>query len=927
MCRVVAWFSAQERVVKLALLVALLPRLWFAFGDHSVFWPDEIYQSIEPAHRLAFGYGLLPWEFRDGARSWIYPVFLAVPLKLLGLLGVHSALGFVVAARLVMVALAVWGTAIGVEYARRVGGKGAALIAAWTLALFPPLLVYSHRTMQEAASTPLVLIVPLLLLSRTKQRAMWAGLAIGCATLLRFQCAIIAGVFFIALVLEQRWDELKAYTKAGLIVAVAGGVLDWITWGRPFHSFITYVDFNLIHGGASTFGVSPPAYYLRTLWTSSGPTVLLVGVGLVLAGVRRARAATAAVVAFLLLHSAIPHKEFRFVLPVLPLLMSVGAIGLAQILERWKNAALAPAVLAAVISLGFLKSARGARYEDLGQYSGTTQATGSVWDTEEEPNLLLADAGREPDLCGVLMLGVRAAFTGGYSYLHRDVPLMYRFQACNEAKSANYVIAARRNTNVPPEFRLVRERGNYGLYQRAGRCAPPPAIFSNMLDGADDMGLGRAPIDQPDPHELRISAGSSAAAFVHGFGNGEHLECRHVRWAVGTSARMAFPLQPTATTYALSFTAQPYGQALPQAVRVSLNQRYLADFELEAGWRGYQAVIAPELLRRGRNVIDLTFARAERAQGIDTRVLAALFDQIAVAPVDTSVRVDVGTEDGRRYLGTGFSGNERNDARTFAWSVGPSSDVIVTMQDSPGPAVFQLVARAYHTLVPLRVDISVNQRPTGSVTLTGEFTRASVLLPAGVLRSGPNTVRLAYARTAKPSENDPGSTDERELAVMYDGLLLSPLPLAAHVDFGTEGAHPFQAEGFSFDEVAGERSSVWSDGPRSKLWFRGVSGGPVTCVLEVVAAAFPAALPLEVALSLNDRQVGAFKPTAAWQKHEIPLGNPGVVAGSNVLAFTYSRAVRPKDAFPSQRDTRQLAVRYDTLDVKCRSEADDVEPP
>ncbi len=35
-------------------------------------WPDEIFQTLEQGHRLAFGYGIIPWEFREGVRFyWI----------------------------------------------------------------------------------------------------------------------------------------------------------------------------------------------------------------------------------------------------------------------------------------------------------------------------------------------------------------------------------------------------------------------------------------------------------------------------------------------------------------------------------------------------------------------------------------------------------------------------------------------------------------------------------------------------------------------------------------------------------------------------------------------------------------------------------------------------------------------------------------
>src|SRR5580698_3158631 len=74
----------KDPAMKSALVllpIAAAPRIWTMISDQGVFWPDEIYQSIEQAHRLVFGYGMVPWEFRDGARSWVFPGLLAGAIK------------------------------------------------------------------------------------------------------------------------------------------------------------------------------------------------------------------------------------------------------------------------------------------------------------------------------------------------------------------------------------------------------------------------------------------------------------------------------------------------------------------------------------------------------------------------------------------------------------------------------------------------------------------------------------------------------------------------------------------------------------------------------------------------------------------------------------------------------------------------------
>ena len=47
---------------------AVVVRVVVALAFPNVAWPDEVFQTAEQAHRLAFGDGLVPWEFREGAR-------------------------------------------------------------------------------------------------------------------------------------------------------------------------------------------------------------------------------------------------------------------------------------------------------------------------------------------------------------------------------------------------------------------------------------------------------------------------------------------------------------------------------------------------------------------------------------------------------------------------------------------------------------------------------------------------------------------------------------------------------------------------------------------------------------------------------------------------------------------------------------------
>src|SRR5262245_7624631 len=125
----------------LILVLAALPRVWAAVYDQGIFWPDEIFQTLEPAHRFAFGYGFASWEFQDGARSWLFPGCIGIIWKLAVWLGVTSGPALVILAKVVMVALSLGGIYAAIRLSEALAGPVAALFVGVLTATFPASLV------------------------------------------------------------------------------------------------------------------------------------------------------------------------------------------------------------------------------------------------------------------------------------------------------------------------------------------------------------------------------------------------------------------------------------------------------------------------------------------------------------------------------------------------------------------------------------------------------------------------------------------------------------------------------------------------------------------------------------------------------------------------------------------------------------------
>src|SRR6266446_3947872 len=75
------WRTADTFLFVGTLILAFVLRLGCAILFRNVNHTDEIFQYMEPAHRLVFGYGLVTWEFREGGRSFLVPAAIAAIMK------------------------------------------------------------------------------------------------------------------------------------------------------------------------------------------------------------------------------------------------------------------------------------------------------------------------------------------------------------------------------------------------------------------------------------------------------------------------------------------------------------------------------------------------------------------------------------------------------------------------------------------------------------------------------------------------------------------------------------------------------------------------------------------------------------------------------------------------------------------------------
>lgn len=466
--------------------------LWLAFANRSqgLFWPDEIFQSVEQAHRLVFGYGFIPWEFQVGARSWLFPGTLAGVLAACARLGVHRPEDLVFATKAFMVFLGVGGLYASMRLAHTLAGWRAAVLAGLIGATFPPHLIFAGRAMSEIASGTALAFAAWLSCRAARgeaNRLRIAGFLVVLATVMRPANGLFALGLPVMFLLDGRLKQSRRFFEGVAAGVVLAGALDWATWGAPFRSLFLHVRYNFLQGHASDYGRSPFTYYVKYLWTSTGISLLVVAAGMFAAPRRRSPAATTLAVItllYLLLHMVVPHKELRFVMPVMPILFALAAVGLERFITALATRVprLRAEILMAVIGipLALLMATRAPHlsYAQMGQARGKALA-GQLGDGF---NQLLMQLNEIPDVCGVALAGIDIIWVGGYTYLHRNVPFIELERATMDGSpSANYLLAPAKWNRIPsPIATRVARVGEAVLYRYERACAPPPPKFERF---------------------------------------------------------------------------------------------------------------------------------------------------------------------------------------------------------------------------------------------------------------------------------------------------------------------------------------------------------------------------------------------------------------------------------------------------------------
>jgi hypothetical protein len=486
-------FTLDVLLFGIFLLLVLLLRVGIGLAFPNILWPDEIFQSLEQAHRLTYGYGIVPWEFRNGTRSWVFPGILSGVMYLTAWMGEGSS-GYLAGVTIFLCLISLIPILVAFLWGYRTGGLVAGIITGGVCSVWFESIYFAPKAFSEVVAAHLLL--PGVYLGvcgksfQPRTRLFLVGLLCGVALALRIHLlpAIAVAVWFIC---RKDWRSRGIPMIAGILGPIlAFGVVDAFTWSYPFQSFWQNIWVNVAEGKSHEYGVTPWFAYLKqpvNHWSFALVPILFLAV----LGTRRSPVLAWMALTIVLSHSVLAHKEYRFIYPAVLMAIVLAGLGTAELVARWRSRWSSPrgaivAVLVCLILWTSTSAVLASRFEtyrknNLSMLWAAAETTN--WQRYSGSLHAFKKLSTDETLCGVGLRAIEWIWSGGYTYLHRNVPIVLVDRDSDYDRLApnfNYLVSL---IPVPPQYQYVLQQcwGTTCLYKRSGSCTKETGYDINQL--------------------------------------------------------------------------------------------------------------------------------------------------------------------------------------------------------------------------------------------------------------------------------------------------------------------------------------------------------------------------------------------------------------------------------------------------------------
>lgn len=356
------WCQSGERARTQRLMLGIVAlsialKVWQALSQPGFLTGDDV-EIHEMTLSYLFGKAWPVWDLR----SPVYPFLFVLPAQAVALWAGVSDVGALVGLGRCVVALL---SAVSLVAVYRIGLAQTglprfALLAVALLAISKLHNGYASTELPRTVAGALLAVSYLLLVARQPDhlKTILGGVLLGLAASLRFsEC-----IYIVAAIVSLLWMGRTVHAAVTVLVSLATAATlllagDALYWGKAWHSVSSIVDYTLVTRQSSR-GFQAWHYYASHLtgWTTPGMAALAL-LGVVWA--RRWELAPWVVVPLLAL-STLPHKEERYLVPMMPFVALLAAHGIRALLaekktfdsaDPWRGKALLVGVAIVIVSL------------------------------------------------------------------------------------------------------------------------------------------------------------------------------------------------------------------------------------------------------------------------------------------------------------------------------------------------------------------------------------------------------------------------------------------------------------------------------------------------------------------------------------------------------------------------------------------------
>ncbi len=337
------------------LIIAILLRVLAVIYAQGYMAHDDHFETMRIAWKwqhegIFLDDGSLRWEGKPDIgvlRSVVYNLFLLAEMKVTSALGVEHLDIHMYFDRAIHALLSLLPILFGFYYIKRETDNNTALIGGFLLAAYGMMPFFAVKNLVEMVSAdfllPSLCLAHFSMKNKSNMLAIFAAIFGGIAFMIRFHVGLALIAVPIAMVIQnRRWKQAVVFSIGILVMVIIQGLIDIWSHGQFLKSLSNYVIGNL---GAPPTIPGPWYKYILLLVGILIPPFSFVFIASIFGRdvIRKHLTLLSAFLIFIIGHSIIVNKQERFILPVFPVLLVLGSIGLYYLYQnggwyfRWRS--------------------------------------------------------------------------------------------------------------------------------------------------------------------------------------------------------------------------------------------------------------------------------------------------------------------------------------------------------------------------------------------------------------------------------------------------------------------------------------------------------------------------------------------------------------------------------------------------------------